>query len=157
MDEKEYSFGTIISLWQNFDLSLTWTEDGTVSRVGPMIATLCGPLSAPESPLAMTAVRQAVVWQYPWLTRLNDLSLPDWMRDKASHVWEWAWLDKQEQKFGSAYWMAPLPEDWRRLVKLTSFRARSFLPDGSSVIVGFWDLPSGYQSYLCELGYDATP
>lgn len=157
MNERKYSFGTIISLWQNFDLSLTWTEDGTVSQVGSMISALCGPLVAVEVPLATTAVQQALCWRYPWLMKLGKLSLPDWMRDKSSHVWEWAWLDKQEQKFGSAYWMSPLPENWRSSVKLTSFRAHAHLPDGTSTTVGFWDLPSGYQSYLCELGYDATP
>lgn len=157
MNEREYSFGAIISLWQNFDLSLIWTEDGTVSQVGPMVSALCGSLVAPEVPLATAAVQQALCWRYPWLTRLSSLSLPDWMRDKSSHVWEWAWLDKQEQEFGSCYEMAPLPKDWRRSVKLTSYRARAYLPNGTTMIVGFWDLPSGYQSYLCELGYDATP
>lgn len=157
MNEKEYSFGTIISLWQDFDLSLVWTEAGTVSHVGSMISALCGPITALEAPLATTAVQQAVLWRYPWLARLSNLRLPGWMMEKSSHVWEWAWLDKQEQKFGSSYWMPSLPEDWRHLVKLTNFRARSHLSDGSSVIVGFWDLPPNYQSYLCELGYDTTP
>lgn len=157
MNEKAYSFGTIISLWQKLDLSLTWTESGTVSQVGSAISSLCGPLTALEVPLAMVASRQAVIWRYPWLVKLGELSPPEWMSTKPTHAWEWAWLDKQEQKFGSTYWMSPLPHDWRRWIKVTNYSARSWQPDGSSEVIGFWDLPGDYRAYLCQLGYDATP
>lgn len=131
IESQELPLGHLISLATRFPLCPT----GGAGMASAMRYLCQYPLMVHAMRTVYPICRHGVIRQHPWLLRLR---LPGEQLGRGEWSYAWAWLDTQEQIWGSKILTEPLTdEDWQYFGHPRAPRAED--PDGEPLTFGFLD------------------
>lgn len=152
--DRRFGLGTLLAVAYGIPLSARVLPSGLVEDdLYAALFHLAGREDHLELPLLGTVARAEVFRQHSWLTALKP---PEWLDRKRGYVWEFAWLDVQEQRHGATHPLVPMPQGWRGAVKVWGMHVHGHDSSGQHIEMSFDEIPVWYQQHLLNLGYDAT-